>query len=362
MADETGALEAEGTAEVIGKGAEQIGEFFIPVGGQAKVAAKLSKIPALAKDSSLLANIVKTLSKSATTATEFGGKTLAQTGDIEQAKEVGAISMVLPIAGKALKVGGEKLAESAISLSAKEAKVVQAYKATTPFWERVFVGSKAPVTVGKTAFKKGIAGTESSIGVQATKAKNNLWKKIISPQLKGSDVKVNIQDLFKETEKSIIKNNPELSRQKSLLHALDSMKEDYAKVGDVSIAELQKLKEGWAKFLPDKVYKGKPIAGAFNDMKSILSGISRSTIHKNISKEARQAYYDYGNLISLQELGQKSMTGGKMKGGFGGFWSAIKDTAITPVSTIGGKVVYKVGEGIEMIGKQGSKTLNDLFN
>jgi hypothetical protein len=64
---------------------------------------------------------------------------------------------------------------------------------------------------------------------------------------------------------------------------------------------------------------------------------------------------------NLKALGQKAMTGGKLKVGFGSFWSAVKDMGLVPAGTVGGQAIYKVGQGIELIGKPGAKTVSDLF-
>ena len=254
--------------------------------------------------------------------------------------------------GKLISSTGKALHKGlAIPLSAGEAKMVQAYKAGVPFMQRISAAltsnSKAPVTASESAFNKGLFGTESMIGVQAKKANKVIWDKIISPALKATDERINISKFFDEAEATIRKNNPEMARQNSLVKALNSLRDDYSKTKDVSIEELQKLKEGWAKFVPQKAYKGEDIAGAFNDVKNIISGQARSKIIGTINDDAvRQAYLDYGNLLGLQKWGQKAMTGGKFKGGTGGLLSAAKDAVLTPVATVGGFVLYKTGQGI----------------
>lgn len=268
-------------------------------------------------------------------------------------------------AGKVIKGVGGKIVESVIPTSAVEAKLLQTYKAGKGFFERAFDGlagkSTSPQTAGKTVLEKGLAGTESMLGVQAKKASTNLWDNLISPQLDKSKVKVNLPAFFKEAEQTIIKNNPEKSTQNSLLEALDSFKEDYSKMGEATMKQLQEFKEGWAKFIPEKAYKGKPIAGAANSVKDTLAEVARTKIYNALGPEVKQAYFDYGNLKGIQELGQKAMTGSGLKGGFGGFWSTIKDMAITPIGTIGGQVIYKAGKGVELFGKPGARIVRDLF-
>ena len=55
------------------------------------------------------------------------------------------------------------------------------------------------------------------------------------------------------------------------------------------------------------------------------------------------------------------MTGQKLKGGTGGLLSEIVSKAVTPVGTIAGNVVYRVGQGLEFIGKAGAKTLDEVL-
>ena len=176
---------------------------------------------------------------------------------------------------------------------------------------------------------------------------------------------MDLNDFFKEAEEQIIKNNPEKSMQKSLLEALESFKDDYKNTKTATMEELQKFKEGWAKFIPEKVYRGKPIAGSANNVKDTLADISRNKIYNALGPEAKQAYFDYGNLKGIQELGQKAMTGGGLKGGFGSFWSTIGEMALTPVGTIGGQVIYRVGKvvgkGVELIGRPGLLFVKNLF-
>ncbi len=346
--------------------AEQVGEMFIPLGVEKKITSKLAEIPELSKSAPFIEKFTRALFKTATKATasgaEYGSKTLLQTGDVNKAKDAAIISAAVPVVSDIIKATGKAISTKAIPLSAQEAKYVQAYKAKTSFWDRMAsITDKSPQTAGKTAFEKGLTGTETNIGIKAKRTADSLWKNMLEPKLKQSTVKVNMPSLFDDAEREIIKKNPEVARQKDLLEALQSLRDDYSKVGDVNMMDLQNFKKGWAKFVPEKAYKGKPIAGAFNDMKDTVSGVARKKIYEVLGPEAKKAYIDWGNLQGLQELGQKAMTGGKLKGGFGGFWSAIKDMALTPAMTIGGKTVYRVGQGIELIGTKGAKTVADLF-
>lgn len=270
------------------------------------------------------------------------------------------------IIGDVAKSAGKKIYDFVIPTSMKEAKLLQSYRANVPFTERLSTAlaggeSKAPTTAASTAFDQGLKGTESMIGIQAKRASNNIWKDVIKPSLDKSNAVVDMPTFFDSVEKKIISETPELSRQKDLLEALQAMKEDYSGVGQVTLNDLQKFKEGWAQFVPEKAYMGKPISGAFNDVKDTAADLARQAIYNNLGKDVKKAYFDYGNLQGLQELGQKAMTGGKLKGGFGSFWSAIKDMALTPIGTVGGRTLYRTGQGIQFFGKPGAAILSDIL-
>lgn len=297
--------------------------------------------------------------------TSISGKDVATQG-----AEFGAMELVggpiFKVAGKVISGLGEGLAKAVIPTSTQEAGLIQTYREGKPFIERLgnIIGigeSTAPKTASSTAFDKNLMGTESMIGVQAKRVGNKLWNGLIKPQLENSKVKVDMPSFFATAEKKIIQDNPEKSRQSSLLEALQAFKEDYKGVSEISLPELQKFKEGWAQFIPEKAYQGKPISGAANDVKDTLADTARDSIYKNLGPEVKQAYLDYGNLKELQELGKKAMTGSKLKGGFGSFWGAIKDMALTPVGTVGGQTVYKVGQGIQLIGSPGARVVRNLF-
>ena len=291
----------------------------------------------------------------------------AQTGDIKDGLVIGAGGEALAFGGKILQQVGRGVYKLAIPLSAREAKIVQTYKANNTLTERFRDfskgNSKAPVTAEETAFNKGLKGTQSMIGVEAKRNNQRLWDEVISPSLKKSEAKVNLNEFFQEAQENIVKNNPELTRQKALLNALEAVKDDYKGVDIISVEKLQDLKSGWAEFLPQKAFKGEDIAGAAKEVRNELSGMARSKIYTVVDDPAvQQAYIDYGNLIGLQKWGQTAMTGGKLEGGSGGFVNALKDVVVVPTATIGGRTVYRTGEGIEFVGAAGAKTLNDIIN
>lgn len=228
--------------------------------------------------------------------------------------------------------------------------------------------AKAPSIAGKTAVTttagqkvSGLFGTKAQIGIQARRASDSLWKDVINPRLKSSGQAVDMDGFFAKVEQDIISKTPEISRQKSLLEALKAYKEDYAGIKAVGLEQLQKYKEGWAKFVPEKAYKGKPIGGAFNDVRNELANEARTTIYSQLGDDVKQAYFDYGNLKGLQEMGQVAMTGAKFKGGAGSFMSELVSQAVTPIATVGGQAIYRVGKGVEFIGNIGAKNVGQAL-
>lgn len=290
----------------------------------------------------------------------------AQTGDVKEGAMIGAGGQALRIGGKVLEQVGRGIYKQAIPLNAREAKAVQSYFAkNSPIkrFESLLKGeNKAPITAKETGFSQKLKGTETGIGVQAKRAASKLWDKNIAPALKQVDAKVDMNEFFNEAREKVVNENVDPTRQRQLLKALDAVVEDFDGVDIVSAGKLQKYKEGWAKFVPQKAYKGEDIAGALNDLRNSLASQARTKIYELVDDpNIKRAYIDYGNLKGLQEWGQKAMTGGKLRGGSGTFISAIKDAVVTPVATIGGRTVYRVGEGVEFIAPAGAKTLKDIF-
>ncbi len=269
------------------------------------------------------------------------------------------------VAGRTLQKTGQGMAGSVLPIGEQEAGIIQSYIAKKPFLERVtsiLSGTdNALVTSGSTAVGQSLFGTKKMIGVQAKRAQDNLWNKVIKPQLEGAKVQIDLPEYFKTVEKKIIEDTPELTRQKALLEALNSFKDDYSGVNTISLDRLQKLKEGWAEFVPEKFYKGQNIAGNARQVSALLADEARQTIYNTLGNDVKQAYFDYGNLMGLAKMGQTAMTGQKLKGGTGGFISELASRAVTPVGTVGGNVIYRLGQGLEFIGKAGAKTLDEVL-
>lgn len=270
------------------------------------------------------------------------------------------------VAGRALSTAGRVTTRAGIGLSAKEAPLMQVYKARATIPQRILAALKGenlgrPLTNAETTLRQNLFGTESAIGVKAKRAAGNLWNEIIGPALKSSPQKIEMGGFIDEIAKQV-DGITDISRKRELTEALGAFRDDFGKVGEIGMEKLQEFKKGWAKFLPEKTYRGKPIASSFREIQNMAASLARNKIYKALNSiEGKAAYLDYGNLINLQEMGQKAMTGQKLKGGAGSFISGIYDKVVTPIATTAGLTLYRTGEGLEFVGRQGTRILGHLF-
>lgn len=282
-----------------------------------------------------------------------------------------ALTPAINKAGTLMKSAAESSAGLGIAMEAPVKQAVSTYESYQPtLMQRVKnfisgvetpqIGDK-PVTEVNTALRKGLVGTEWQIGVQAKKVARELFQDTIQPALNSSDAIVNKKDFFGSIKKRIISENADLTRRKALLEALDSFEEDYKHVNNFGLPKLQEYKEGWAKFIPEKTYNGKPIGAAFKDVQNMAAENARQIIYKELGDEVKTAYLDYGNLQSIDKAGQISADSLRSKGVSRQVWEAILDKTITPISTFAGQVLYKTGNGLELYGKAGAKTIRDII-
>ncbi len=276
-------------------------------------------------------------------------------------------------AGTALKGAGEGAYGLSVGMEEPTKSALQSYQATQPsLFGRVrsmLTGEQPtlnpnatkPITEVNTAARKGLVGTEWQLGVQAKQVAGDLWKKTIAPALQVTKEKLNMPQFLSDVRKEIVKTS-DLNRRSTLLDAFDKFAEDYKKVNDFSIGKLQQYKEGWAKFVPEASYKGKPIGGSLNEIRNLAAKKARQIIYDKLGPDVKQAYLDYGNLQSIEKAGLKSVDLLRSKGMTRQVWEFILDKAVTPVTTVGGQILYKTGEGLEFLGKKGAKTVRDVVN
>jgi len=282
-------------------------------------------------------------------------------------KTVGAVKPTIAGTGRVLKSGGEGSYGVTVTSSEGMNRALQTYKESTPNLmtriKNTVTGEtkNKPITEANTAARYGLMGTEKEIGVQAGRYMGKIWKEKVQPALSGNKGKLDMNKLFDKLKSKIIKENPELTRRNALLSGLDDLRSEYGKVSKVGLEKLQQYKEGWTKFQSEQAWKGKPISSSFKEVMMMAGDEARNLIYKNTPEGTRQVYIDYGNLKSIREAGIKSGVGDLAKKSITrGAWQFIMDTAVTPVATIAGKILYKTGEGLEFIGEAGAKKVGDV--
>jgi len=303
--------------------------------------------------------------------TGIAGKGAKMTGEATK-KAVGTgLKKTAEIAGQGLKEIGEKSTGIAVRMEEPTKLVLQSYQASNPTLlgrvRNFITGNKPsvsllekPITEANTATRLGLAGTEWEMGIQAKQTARNMWDSFISPALKSSQVKVNMKDFLSDIRKEIM-SMADLNRRNTLKTAFDKFAQDFKKVNNFGLEKLQEYKEGWAKFIPEASYKGKPIGGSLNEIRDMAAKKARQIIYDNLGQDIKTAYFDYGNLKSIATAGIKSVEGLTDKSFSRKIYEMIIDKAVTPVATIGGQILYKTGEGLEFIGKKGAKKVKDII-
>lgn len=280
-----------------------------------------------------------------------------------------AVAPTAELTGRTLKKAGEGAYSATVIPEEGTRMGMQAYQAKQgTLWNRVknFVKGEEvegrPITEAQTAARKGLVGTEWRLGVQAKQVADDLWTNTIAPKLDAVKGKVVMKDFFTQVEKEIRKSTKELSRRNAQLEALKALREEFKNVDKIGLTKLQGYKEGWAEFIPEATYKGKPIASALKDVKNISAEQARKIIYKFAGDDIKQAYLDYGNLKSIMKAGIKSIADPAKRSLSRNVWEFFMDKTITPVATGLGKVLYRTGEGLEFVGKKGAKKVKDVIN
>ncbi len=360
-----------GIGNVINKVADPLinlgvkGANAIPLGQSLRdITQTVSNDPTLQRNLSAVGNIG--MAYAGAKGITGGGAGLA---DITKAGVDVAAPKILPAinaAGRVIKNTGEGAYGLTIAPESSTARALLNYDAKQPGLfgriKNMLSGEETgkPITEAQTAARHGLTGTEYQLGVQAKQLQNDLWNNKVLPELRAIKGKVDIKN-FLGTVRKEINTISDLTRRKQLLSAFDKVAEDYKHVGKINAEKLQNYKVDWSQFLPDATYEGKPIAAALKEVHSIMADKARAIIHKNISPAAKMAYLDYGNLNSIIESGLKSITGDPATKSFSrDIWQFIMNKGITPIATIGGKVLYKTGEGLEFVGQKGAKKIDDI--
>jgi hypothetical protein len=275
--------------------------------------------------------------------------------------------------GAALKTVGEKSTGLGVTMEVPTRQALQSYQATQPtLFGRVknlvtgatkpATTATPPITEANTAVRLLQPGTEWQLGVHAKAVSGRLWSDTIAPALNASKNVNDMPTFLSGLRAQIIKGTADLDRRKVLLKAWQSFADDYKNVRTFSDTKLQDYKEGWARFVPEKTYKGEPIAAASKEVRALAADAARNTLYRILpDNAAKQAYIDYGNLKSIAEAGIKSVDALRSKGVSKQVWEAVMDKAVTPIATISGKILYKTGEGLEFLGNKGARKVRDII-
>lgn len=277
------------------------------------------------------------------------------------------VAKTVTVAGRASKGAGEAVYKSAITPNVKEASQLLNYEAKAPFLTRVkdtLTGLSTPgkpITRADTALQTGIAGRQKDIGVQATRAADKLWNDTIAPAVKGSKEVVTKNELFAPISKRIAET-VEPGRKQALTDAFAAIQDEYKNVSQFTLETAQKVKQGLDQFTPEKVFRGKSVASEYRTLQNDMANAIRQKTYAALKDvNIRKAYLDYGNLAELKKIGVKAITEATSKGGFGSFWTGAWDMATVPVKTVGGQVLYRVGNKLEFLGEKGIKTFGQFL-
>ena len=259
---------------------------------------------------------------------------------------------------KWVKTAGKALYKTAIKPNTEEAsKIIQA---TAKWFEQ-------PITRADTALKYWIAGTETGLWIKWVKQADTLFKKVINPAFDKAEeqgIKANYSSLVKEAKDNITKSKLYSEVQKKeILNNIDELAKPYKWTTTIKNLDLEKQAIVWK--VPKKyIWAIKP-PKELTAAQNALSDVFRNTVHKTLKSsfwiDSANLYRDYWNLIQLEKVGIKWLTEWGLRWGTGTMLSTIYDKLATPVKTIWGKYLYKVGKWIEFTWPKGIKTLGDFL-
>ena len=225
----------ETTAEEIGFGAEQIGEFLIPVRADEKATVLLTKyLPRIMENPKFTGNLLNLAAKSFGSGLEFASKTVLQTGgDIEQAKVSGIIGAVVPSVASIL-VGLKK----AVTAKLPERLYDQIFKQSTDdlmnYYRTLARGGEINPTLAREVMERGLKGSSENMAIYSIKKLDELEN--------GVQTAVN---LLKQQGKKITIDNKD-----GYIDILSTIKNQFksgflserAKEADALVKELSKVK------------------------------------------------------------------------------------------------------------------------
>lgn len=158
--------------ETIGKTTEQIGEFFMPIGGEVRAAQFLSKI--LPQAPKLLTGLTKMIGAGA----EFAGKTAIQTGAEPRETGIsGVIGAISPVAGRIFKTTQktvtEALPERLMSVIFKTAE-----DDLRAMYRSISKGEEINPTLAREVLERGLKGNPQNMAVYSFQKLNQLENQV----------------------------------------------------------------------------------------------------------------------------------------------------------------------------------------
>jgi hypothetical protein len=301
-------------------------------------------------------------------ATGAGIKTGVKTGEAVIAPGVKATGEAVAATGRATKALGKATFEGAITPTVPEAERLLSYKAKAPFLTRVSEtikgktpSVKAPQTRATTALEHGMGGTQTMLGVQGKREADLLWKDTIQPAVKNSKAIVSKEELFAPIEERIAKTI-EPSKKTAYQDAFDALKEDYANIENFTLEDAQSVKRTLDEFTPIKQFRGKDVANELNVLKNDMADAIRQKTYESLDDiNIKKSYLDWANLHELEKIGVKAISSESRLAGSGKLVSGLWDMATVPIRTVGGQILYRVGNFFEFIGNKGIKKFGDFL-
>ncbi len=263
------ATKAEGFAQSLGKGAEQLGEFLIP-GGAAGEAGKAVEMADFISQSPKLAKLLGFGAKLTTEGLVGAGQQAMQQGSTDNflgnAMLFGGMSGVGELAGKAGKFATKELPGRLVN-SALKPSVQELEKATK------YGGD----TLGKQVAEKGLVGTDKGLYKQSMKAINENENKL-QEILKESPGTISKGDFYKYISPQIEK----LSKTPGMENDFNHVVEVFSQLPkDMSLAEANVVKRNLYNALNDKAFFLDPNLSAKKEtMKAIAKGIKTEIENK----------------------------------------------------------------------------------
>lgn len=332
--EQPAALEAKNVYQSIGKGAEQIAEFFIPMGVEAKIAGSFDKLVDTArfaekfgpKAGAALTGILKVMERAGMGAASTAAVTAAQTaGDVEATKTAAKLGAVGGAIGGALEVFGPKLSKS-LQESSLNLTETQKQKYSKKLNGAVdYISENIGVGTPTTRFNK---------AVKQVAEKENQLQTFLTTAAKDRTVpKQTIIDKLDELKGAFSEERDALAIEKQIDGMIDTLKKKWA--NDIPVEKLNKLKRSTYESAYSKA--GEKVldyveAAMGNVLKTSIEGATQGL---TLGKQSIEAFNkEYGNLLNAKAL----LNIARKKGGLGLSGKAILLLLGAELGGIGGEL------------------------